>query len=84
MAAELSLVPELGDGDGGDGGESNLGQLAALAQRVVEAHIAKIDWDVCSDIVKAITDEDADAATLLYLMKRSRITVTVEGAEELG
>lgn len=86
MAAELFVVPEpeFGDGDGGDGEDGNLADLAYLAQRIVEAYIAKIDWDVCKEAALLVTDDEADASTVLYLMRRASITVQVEGVEDLS
>lgn len=92
MAAELFVVPEpdFGDGDGGDGGDSSLDDLVYLAERILRASLAKFDWvahvSTLLETAKQVTDDEADASTLIYLMRRADIdfTVTIEGVEDLG
>ena len=77
--AGLHAVPDLSgfdDGDGG-GGYDDMQELANLACRLVDATIARFDWDLCRTAAQVVTRDDTDADLVVGLMKLAAANIEV-------
>lgn len=74
-------VPEFGDGGGG-GGDDEMQELAWIACKLVEAAIARTDWESYLGYARGATRDDTDAELVVGLMKLA--AANIEVSLELG